>query len=283
MKKIIICPNEKRDIDMQLTGELEKLLRGLGADVKITPFFESAPGGSAARAFGSDLDDADCVICLGGDGTILHISKATAKANVPLLGINLGTIGFLAGLERDEWQEAARVVTDNCTVEHRMMLDVRVYRDGEEKVSETVLNDAVIERGAEEHMVHITARSDGREMCSFAGDGIIFSTPTGSTGYSMSAGGPVVEPEAEDFLMTPICAHTLPNQVFVLAPTRVLTAELIGAEERSARLMVDGKNAFSLRNGDVVRVTRSEYVTKLVRIKDRDFYTLVNRKLTMKL
>lgn len=281
MKNIVICPNEKRDTGMELTNQLEKLLRENGANVRVTPFFEDSTDKEEVRTLGDDIVGADLVICLGGDGTILHTAKSTGKAGVPLLGINLGMAGFLAGLERDNWHECVRVLNDDCRIEPRMMLDISVFRNGSEVASDIALNDAVIERGAEEHIFYVTVKGDERKICSFAGDGIIFSTPTGSTGYSMSAGGPVVEPEAESLLMTPICAHTLSNQVFVISPNRVLTAELWGYEERSARLMVDGKHLYSLRTGDVVRVARSQYVTRLVHLEDRDFYTLVHKKLSM--
>ena len=283
MKKIVICPNQLRDAGLELTEQLAELLRENGAEVKIVPFFDKDIGEDVVREIEGDLVGADMIVCLGGDGTILHLSKPVARAGVPLLGINLGMTGLIAGLERDEWRETVRALKGDCTVEPRMMLDVEVERGGEKVAEGLCLNDAVVERGGEEHIIYLTACGDGRKICSFAGDGIIFSTPTGSTGYSMSAGGPVVEPEAESLIMTPICAHTLSNQVFVVSPSRVLTAEIGGSEIRTVgRLMIDGKNLLALRTGDLVRVRRSELVFKLVRIKDRKFYELVNRKLSMK-
>jgi NAD+ kinase len=283
MKKIVICPNQLRDEGLELTEKLEALLRENGAEVTVVPFLDPDVGAEAARAIAGSLEGSDMVVSLGGDGTILHLSKLAARAGVPLLGINLGMTGFIAGLERDEWRETVRAVRGECEIEPRMMLDVAVERGGETVATGLCLNDAVIERGAEEHIVYLTVCGDGRKICSFAGDGIIFSSPTGSTGYSMSAGGPVVEPEAESLLMTPICAHTLSNQVFVLSPKRVLTAEIGGREERTVgRLMIDGKNLLALQTGDVVRVWRSALELKLVRIKEREFYELVNRKLSMK-
>jgi NAD+ kinase len=227
-----------------------------------------------------ELNRADCVICFGGDGTILHMAKAATRHNVPILGVNIGTMGFMAELESTEMEELKRLATGDYKIDRRMMLDVTVQRDRNILFHELCLNDAVITKGAVARIVHVAVACDGVKAMECGGDGIIVATPTGSTGYNLSAGGPIVEPEAQSILITPICAHDLLSRSMVSSAERVITLELSRNARRNGFLSVDGGKAFKLSMGDVVTCRRSQRQTQLVRLNDRSFYDVVHTKFT---
>ena len=218
------------------------------------------------------------MICFGGDGTILHMAKIATRNRIPILGVNIGTMGFIAELESSELSELARLATGDYTMDSRMMLDVTVRRDQDVIFHDIALNDAVVTKGAVARIVHLDVRCDGVQAMEFGGDGLIVSTPTGSTGYSLSAGGPIVEPDARNILITPICAHDVVSRCIVASDKRTITVQLSQNARRNAFLSVDGGRAFKLGMGDVVTVTCSKLETKLIRLKDRSFYDIVNNK-----
>ena len=225
-----------------------------------------------------ELRDADLLICFGGDGTILHASKAATRAGVPILGVNIGTMGFMAELENTQMKELARLATDDYTVEERMMLHVRVEHEGQVILREDALNDAVITKGAVARIIQLGVSCDGVEMMSFGGDGVIVSTPTGSTAYSMSAGGPIVEPTAHNIIITPICAHDMRSKTVVTAADRVIRVDIGRIGRKNAFLSVDGGRALRLNTDDRITITRSKYVTKLIHLSDRSFFEIIKNK-----
>ena len=218
------------------------------------------------------------LICFGGDGTILHMAKTATRHNVPILGVNIGNLGFMAELESAELQELARIATGEYTIDERMMLDVTVMRDRDIIFHDICLNDVVITKGAVARIVHLAVECDGVRAMECGGDGMILATPTGSTAYSLSAGGPIVEPEAHSILITPICAHDVASRCIVASDRRVITVELTKNARRNAYLSVDGGKALRMNMGDVATVKKSGFVTKLVRLKDRSFYDVVGMK-----
>ena len=171
-----------------------------------------------------------------------------------------------------------RVVTGEYQIERRMMLDVDVWRDGRRLFSDTALNDAAITKGAIARVIQLTVYCDNVEATSFSGDGVIACTPTGSTAYSMSAGGPIVEPAAKNLLITPICAHAMLSRSIVTSPRRVIDIKIGKTGRHNAFLSVDGGRAFRLNTGDVVTVKSSEQLTQLVRLKETSYFEIVNRK-----
>jgi NAD+ kinase len=225
-----------------------------------------------------EMPDADVVICFGGDGTILHMAKTATRYNVPILGVNIGTMGFMAELESAELEELRRLATGDYTIDSRMMLDVSVQRDRNIVFHELCLNDAVITKGAVARIVHLSVSCDGVQAMECGGDGIIVATPTGSTGYNLSAGGPIVEPDGQSILITPICAHDLLSRSIVASPERVVTLELTRNARRNGFLSVDGGKAIKLSMGDVTTVRRSNKMTKLVRLNGRSFYDVIHNK-----
>ena len=283
MKNVILTPNPYRDKNFQTVRTAMKVLKDAGMEPKLCLPFEvdrsyELPKDLRFHKLDRELQNAELVICFGGDGTILHMAKAATRKNVPILGVNIGTMGFMAELERTELDQLARLASDDYTLDKRMMLDVVVQRDRDIIFHDIGLNDVVITKGAIARIAHLAVKCDGVEAMQCGGDGIIVATPTGSTAYSLSAGGPIVEPEANNILITPICAHDVMSRCIVASDKRVITVELVHNARRNAYLSVDGGKALRLNMGDVATVRRSNLETKLVRLKDRSFYDVVNMK-----
>ena len=283
MKKVILTPNPYRDKGFQTARTAMQILRRAGLEVQLClPFevdrFYDLPRDLRFSKLERELPHAECVICFGGDGTILHMAKAATRHNIPILGVNIGTMGFMAELESSELEQLARLASDDFVVDHRMMLDVSVTREGELLYQDLCLNDAVITKGAIARIIHLGVQFDGIRALEFGGDGVIVATPTGSTAYSLSAGGPIVEPEAHSILITPICAHDMMSRCVVASDQRTVTVELTQNARRNAFLSVDGGKALRLSIGDVTTIRKSEKQTKLIRLKERSFYDIVNMK-----
>ena len=283
MKHVILTPNPYRDKNFQTVRAAVRVLKDAGMEPKLCLPFEvdrnyELPKDLRFYKLDRELQNAELVICFGGDGTILHMAKAATRKNVPILGVNIGTMGFMAELESTELDQLARLAKDDYTLDKRMMLDVVVQRDRDIIFHDIGLNDVVITKGAIARIAHLAVKCDGVEAMQCGGDGIIIATPTGSTAYSLSAGGPIVEPEASNILITPICAHDVMSRCIVASDKRVITVELVHNARRNAYLSVDGGKALRLNMGDVVTVRRSNLETKLVRLKDRSFYDVVNMK-----
>ena len=283
MKNVILTPNPYRDKNFQTVRTAMKVLKDAGMEPKLCLPFEvdrsyELPKDLRFHKLDRELQNAELVICFGGDGTILHMAKAATRKNVPILGVNIGTMGFMAELESTELDQLARLASNDYTLDKRMMLDVVVQRDRDIIFHDIGLNDVVITKGAIARIAHLAVKCDGVEAMQCGGDGIIVATPTGSTAYSLSAGGPIVEPEANNILITPICAHDVMSRCIVASDKRVITVELVHNARRNAYLSVDGGKALRLNMGDVATVRRSNLETKLVRLKDRSFYDVVNMK-----
>ena len=283
MKKIILTPNPYRDKNFETVREAVAVLKDAGMDPKICLPFEvdrsyELPKDLHFSRLDRELPTAAAVVCFGGDGTILHMAKAATRHNVPILGANIGTMGFMAELENTELSLLSRLAEDNYSLDKRMMLDVTVHRGRDIIFHEIGLNDAVITKGAIARVVHLNVKCDGVEAMECSGDGVIIATPTGSTAYSLSAGGPIVEPEAQNILITPICPHDMLSRCIVASQNRVITVGISLNPHKNAYLSVDGGRAQKLNMGDVVTVKRSNLTTKLIRLKDRSFYDVVNAK-----
>ena len=261
----------------------EKILREAGIEVLLCLPFEvdrsyDLPSDLRFTRLDKALQDAELVICFGGDGTILHMSKTATRAGIPILGVNIGTMGFMAELESSELDQLKRLATDDYTIDKRMMLDVTVLRDRDIIFHDICLNDVVITKGAIARIVHLSVECDGVQAMECGGDGAIVATPTGSTAYSLSAGGPIVEPEAHSILVTPICAHDVGSRCMVTSAKRVINVNLVGNARRNAYLSVDGGKSVRLNMGDVTTIKKSNLETRLVRLKNRSFYDVVNLK-----
>ena len=278
-----MTPNPYRDRNFKFANLAKSMLQEVGIETRICLAFDvdknfELPEDVVLHDLQRELKDAELLICFGGDGTILHASKAATRAHIPVLGVNIGTMGFMAELESSELKELRRLATDDYTIEERMMLHVRAEHEGQVVLEEDALNDAVITKGAVARVVQMTVSCDGVEMMSFGGDGLIASTPTGSTAYSMSAGGPIVEATAQNIILTPICAHDMRTKTVITSPNRVIVAEIGRIGRKNAFLSVDGGRALRLSAGDRITITRSSYETRLLRLSDRSFYEIVKNK-----
>ena len=283
MKNVIVAPNPYRDQNFGTAREAMEILKKAGMQVKLCLPFEvdrsyDLPKDLRFTRLDREMQTADLVVCFGGDGTILHMAKSATRRGIPLLGVNIGTMGFMAELESTELDKLALLGTDSFTIESRRMLDVTVQRDRDIIFHDISLNDVVITKGAVARIVYLTVKCDGVQALECGGDGLIVATPSGSTAYSFSAGGPIVEPEAENILITPICAHEMGARCIVASDRRVVTVELARNARRNAYLSVDGGKALRLNMGDVTTVRRPKLETKLVRLKQRSFYDVVNAK-----
>ena len=283
MKHVILTPNPYRDKGFQTVRAAMKVLKDAGMEPKLCLPFEvdrsyELPKDLRFHKLDRELQNTELVICFGGDGTILHMAKAATRRNVPILGVNIGTMGFMAELESTELDMLARLAKDDYSLDKRMMLDVVVQRDRDIIFHDIGLNDVVITKGAIARIAHLSVKCDDVQAMQCGGDGIIVATPTGSTAYSLSAGGPIVEPEANNILITPICAHDVMSRCMVASDKRVITVELVKNARRNAYLSVDGGKALRLNMGDVATIRKSQMETKLLRLKKRSFYDVVNMK-----
>ena len=283
MQKVILTPNPYRDKNFQTVRTAVRILRESGVDAKICLPFEvdrtyDLPRDLHFSRLDRELPTASAVVCFGGDGTILHMAKAATRQGIPILGVNIGTMGFMAELESSELSQLSRLATGDYTIDNRMMLDVTVHRDRDIIFHDICLNDCVITKGAVARIVHLSVNCDGVQAMECGGDGVILATPTGSTAYSLSAGGPIVEPEAHSILVTPICAHDVASRTIVASDKRVITVGLTRNARRNAFLSVDGGKALRMNMGDIATIRKSNLVTKLVRLKDRSFYDVVSMK-----
>ena len=220
----------------------------------------------------------DIAVTVGGDGTIIHNAKFAALYDKPLLGINLGRIGFVANIEPDELDELKKLVTGEYRIQRRMLLDITVEKDGERK-SFTAVNEAVLHRDSLSNMIDISVELDGERIISYRADGMLFSTPTGSTAYSFSAGGPVIEPDMSCILLTPVCPHALSSRQVVFGENAVLSARVHPGSTLKCYMTVDGQNYIPISSEDVVSVRKSQRILQLIILKEKNFYTLLNEKL----
>lgn len=283
MKKVILTPNPYRDKGFQTVRNTQKILNDAGIDTRICLPFEvdrsyELPRDLRFSRLDREIHNADMIICFGGDGTILHMAKTATRAGLPILGVNIGTMGFMAELENTELEQLKRLATGDYSVDSRMMLDVTVHRDRDIIFHDICLNDVVVTKGAVARIVHLKVECDGVQAMECGGDGVIIATPTGSTAYSLSAGGPIVEPDAHSILINPICAHDIVSRCIVASDKRVITVGLSQNARRNAFLSVDGGKALRMNMGDVATIKTSKLETKLVRLKDRSFYDVVNMK-----
>ena len=283
VKSIILSPNAERDIDFEITRQVFDILRKRNRRTVFCPEFNDVRkdgvklSGLEPKKMEDELQSAEMIITFGGDGTILNAARIAAETGVPILGINLGDKGFMAELEAEDIGLIDSAATGDYKLEDRMMLDVEIIRDGAAICRNFALNDVVI-RG-DNKVIDLMLFGDGQRISRFSGDGAVIATPTGSTAYSMAAGGPIVEPAAQNIIFTPICAHILDAKSFVLASDRRVTVELGYKKHNPAYISVDGGNQESIQSGDVVSIFKSDRYTRLVRLSNRSFYKKVSEKL----
>ncbi len=277
MKRVVLCPNVQRDENLSCTLQVREMLRQAGYEVVVSPVYGVVPGLDAIE-LPQALEGASLLVAFGGDGTILHLAPRVMTHSVPLVGVNLGHKGFLTELDGASVDRVLDAAAGEYDIVPRMMLDVELVRDGRRIFFDTALNEALISGIVQN--VRLTALGDGERILAFSGDGIIVSSPTGSTAYSMSAGGPLVEPGAENIILTPICAHMLAARSFVLTPERVVTVRPLDLEaDKRCILSADGRGMTDLKNGDEVVVKKSKYKLYFAHLGTKSFYETAFEKL----
>lgn len=278
--KISIFPNFNNDGVLQTCEEICKELDKLGVEYSVAKCNESDETGTLPLFFDTDelIENCDIVIVVGGDGTTLNVAKAASLHNKLTLGINAGRLGFMSGLERDELSLLNRLVSGDYEVEERMMIDACLL--SENGIQDFIcLNDAVITRGDLARLIDVTVKSDGRVITKNRADGMIIATPTGSTAYSMAAGGPVVSPDNSCFVVTPICPHSLVNRSIVFSSDKELEITVENDKNNTSYLSIDGEKSVTVTKNSKIIISKSEYVAKLIKIKPDSFYEILNKKL----
>ncbi len=272
---IAVVPNQSKSDNDALVRQVSRQLADAGAKVRVVCAQTAMP---TAPQLIQALEGTDAAVAIGGDGTIMHVAKAAAMVGCPVLGINGGRLGFLAGLEPEELPRLTDLLEGGYAVEQRALLDITVHT-AEGETTLTAMNEAVISRGSLSRLVDVTVRSGEQEILTCRGDGIIVATPTGSTAYSLSAGGPVVDPTVDCLLLTPVCPHSLDSRSRVLPADAVLTLQATAADGAPAFITVDGEQNISLTAADRVTVRRAATTARLIRLTDTTFYDGLRHKL----
>ena len=226
-------------------------------------------------------ENADILVVLGGDGSILEAARRAALNKTPILGINLGRLGFMAELEMDELKLLSRLFDGSYQIDERAMLGVEMIDNkGQRKLASFALNDAVVSGGSVARIVDLELIEGGERVTTYRADGLIVATPTGSTAYSMSAGGAVCDPSLACFCVTPICPHSLTARPLIFPDSATLELKNICVREKNLFLTIDGRTNYELLRGESVRITKSDKVTRLITLRERSFYNVLRQKMT---
>jgi len=279
MKRIGIIVKPESPDAQALLQELAPWLRTQGKDPMLDLPTAALAGETASYSTKDIATLADMLVVLGGDGTMLAAARLVEGRPIPILGVNAGGLGFLTAVTREEaFTALERVFSKSFSEEERLMLRARVIRRGEEVMGASALNDAVISKGALSHMVQLEISINGQFVTRLRGDGLIVSTPTGSTAYSMAAGGPILNPSVHALILTPICPHTLTNRPIVV-PQDVRLEVVLVSKDQGAAATFDGQVGIALQPGDTVEIRASNSKTRLIRFPDRSYYNMLSNKL----
>lgn len=262
VRKVLLFKSPKGNVGENEIKPIEERLDSLGIE-------------HVRYADGVDYDF-DAIIALGGDGTMLNACRLAFRKGTPIICINFGTLGYMSGLENSEL-DMLSALRDGFSTEKRMLLDIKVIRNGEIVAESTALNEAVISRHSDGEIAKIELDCDGARVCDYRADGVIFATPTGSSAYAMSAGGPIIDTKLDAVAVCPICPHTLGARVMVFSPNSLLCA--VSNNENCDNVFIcDGKKIIDIKYGDVITVAKSERTLELIKLKKDAFYeTLYNK------
>ena len=283
MKSVFISPNLRKYGIASAAYDTCRLLQNHGVQMMMpiqaqTLDLDEFP--ILYRSSEEAIPQADFIISLGGDGTILRIARQAAIHRVPLLGINVGHVGFMTELEREEIGLVQKVLQEEYTIDSRMMLELSILRSGHVVYSQTALNDVTVTKHNPFHVIRLDISADSVPVTGFRGDGVVIATPTGSTAYSLAAGGPIIEPSAENIAVTPICPHGMHAKSFVFSPEREIAVTASGLDGSAVCVAADGDGGVEVRPDDVVVIRRSKLDTRLIRIKGKSFYHILRKKLS---
>lgn len=273
--KAAVLPNLDKRGSKELVEKLGIFLKNSG----IEPYL---PDSICCSAYNSAPEDelfriADVIITIGGDGTIIRYAKIAAECDKPILGINAGRMGYLANVEQDEYQLLKNLSSGDYTVENRMMLEIEVTEDGKKQGTYYALNDAVITGGFISRIIDISANIEG-ECVNYRADGLVVATPTGSTAYSMSAGGPIIDPKMDCMCITPICSFALSSKPVIVGADQTVVFKAGSRKRIDIYLTVDGRRTAGIKPNTEVKIKKSQRVVKLIRLKERSFYKTLSVK-----
>lgn len=278
--RIFIIPNLEKAHTTELTNRAAHQLLRLGVQIlmeeKFRPLFPIA--GVRYGDFDESLRACDIILAIGGDGTILHSAKHGMLLDKLTLGINAGRLGFLAQIEADEFDKLKLLVDGNYQIEQRMVLEVSV-QSKEGTRTFYALNDAIVSNGTQAKMIDVDVKCQDKLVSGYRADGLILATPTGSTAYSLSAGGPVVDPKLSCILLTPICPHSLFSRSITFADDKVLSIHQNPYGGTKVRLSIDGDTEVSLEPDDVVTVKKAARAAKFISFSDKNFYEILSQKI----
>lgn len=280
LKKIALIPNLTKKGAYETSLEAICLLKSFGGEISMTADLSEKYSDKDIDFFESHetlIQACDVVITIGGDGTIIHSAKHAANFQKPLLGINMGRLGFVAELEPNELPMLERLFSGDYNVEKRQMLKVTL-ETSEENKSFFALNDAVISRGSMTKIIDLDVWLKKSYICHYRADGLIVSTPTGSSAYALSAGGPVIEPSMSCILMTPICSHSLFSKPVLFNSSSKIRVSATSREDTDLILTIDGENTIPITANDTVSVTTAKIYAELIVLKDKTFYRVLNDK-----
>lgn len=283
--KIALLPNLTRKHAKGVTIDVCRHLDGLNVEY----FFDNDTASKLkdevyVKSMSKDelIKNCDAVIAIGGDGSLIHAAKRAVKFKKPILGINAGKLAFMAGVEKNELYLLDDLIGGNYTIDTRMMLDVFLVNEKGAVQIGSCLNDVVIARGEQIKLIKLRISSNEKYINEYYADGVIISTPTGSTAYSLSAGGPVIDPKIESIMLTPICTHSLFARSLIFEKDSVLTIDIPENEEDIICISCDGDNAIKLNAKDRIIVKKSEYSADFIRLKNESFIDVLNSKLTQR-
>ena len=281
MKHVIIITNKPKDPDLAVTREIYSYLQD--KNVTCSVYADEISTREWQEILRTEGKQTDVILVLGGDGTLLRAAKDTAEAQIPVIGVNLGTLGYLAEVEKANLKPALdKLLEGNYTIEERMMLQGQVCRGGAVIEDTCALNDVAIVRNGPLQMLFFQIFVNGKFLKEYYADGIIVATPTGSTGYNMSAGGPIVEPGAQLLLLTPVCPHTLQNRSVVLKAEDEICIRVRkrdGYEQANMDVTFDGGRSVTLLPGDEIRIVKSERSISIIKLSEASFLDVLHRKL----
>lgn len=277
--KAFIMPNLDKKNASECTKKVIDKLDKLGIESMLDKKYEDIFDDCSAvfADFFAAIYEADFVIAIGGDGTIIHSAKHAVEYDKPLLGINVGRLGFMAGLEMDELPDLQGLVSKSYNIQQRMLLQCKHYSNG--VVNEYLaLNDVVVSNGALSRIIDLDLITNDKKIASFRADGIILSTPTGSTAYALSAGGPIIEPSLNCISLTPICPHSLVTRTVIFSEEKTLVIRGSSLNLHPIYITVDGEQGARLEKEDYIEISKSQKKVKLICLNDKTFYEVLNQK-----
>lgn len=280
--KITLMPNLTRTEAFEVTSGICERLKSLGAEYCFFPEYKETFEFTGADFLAPDeaISNCDAVIAVGGDGSIIHAAKLAIMKQKPILGINAGRLAFMAGLEDNELNLLSRLIDGDYTLDKRLLLKTSVVQGDKVIFSDYCVNDCHITNEEKQRMTAIDVALDGKQFNSYLCDGILVSTPTGSTAYSLSAGGPIVDPELESILLTPLCPHSLVDRSLIFRPDAVIT--VTSAENLPLCISNDGMPPITIEPGCRAEISRAEFTANFIRIKSDNFIDILYKKLAQR-